>query len=328
MMMKRLFRVALSAMLLWVAGNAGAQQPGKVPTIGFLLTGSSKAVLSTAQQMFVKNLHDLGYVEGKNIQIEYRYAEGKSDRFPELAADLIRLKVDVIVAASVLSAAAAKKLTSTIPIVMVGSDAVGSGLIESLASPGGNVTGLTNPSPELGGKQLELLKESFPKASRIAVLRNPTSPASGPQMKEIESASRSLGLRLHIVEAGSAKEFDNAFAAIEKIGAQALNVLSSAVFTVERLRLVELAGKSRLPAIYPNADFTTAGGLMSYGNVRSELWRRAAVLVDKILKGAKPADLPVEQPMKFEFVINLKTAKQIGVTIPPTVLARADRVIR
>ena len=325
--MKRTFRVALIAMLLWLAGNAQAQQQGKVPTIGFLLTGSP-TVPSTVQEAFLKNLRALGYVEGKNIYIEYRHAEGKSDRFPELAADLIRLKVDVIVVASVLSATAAKQLTSTIPIVMAGSDMVGSGLADSLAQPGGNVTGISNPSPELGGKQLELLKESFPKSSRVAVLRNPTSPASTLQLKEMEGAGRALGIKLSIVEAKSAKEFDNAFAAVAKTGAQGLNVLSSAVFTVERLRLVELAGKSRLPAIYPNSDFTNSGGLMSYGTERSEVWRRTAVLVDKILKGAKPADLPVEQPMKFEFVINLKTAKQIGLTIPPNVLVRADRVIR
>jgi len=326
--MKRLLRYSvLISWFLALCASAAAQQPGKVPTIGFLLTGSP-GVRSAARQEFLKSMNDLGYVEGKTVKIEYRYAEGRSDRFPDLAADLIRLKVDVIVVASVLSAAAAKQLTATIPIVMAGSDVVGSGLADSLAQPGGNVTGVSNPSPELGGKRLELLKESFPKSSWVAVLRNPTSPASTLQLKEMEGAGRALGLQLSIVEAKNAMEFDNAFAAIAKTGAQALNVLSSAVFTVERLRLVELAGKSRLPAIYPNSDFPNSGGLMSYGIVQSEVWRRAAVLVDKILKGAKPADLPVEQPMKFEFAVNLKTAKQIGVTIPPNVLVRADRVIR
>jgi putative ABC transport system substrate-binding protein len=323
----RLLISGLCVLLFALCFPAEAQQQGKAPKIGFLLA-SSPSTQSSSLEFFRQGLRELGYTEGKNILFEYRYAEGKSDRFPDLAAELIRLKVDVIVVASAISASAARNATKTIPIVMSGSDAVGSGLIASLAQPGGNITGLTNPSPELGGKQLGLLKETIPKASRVAVLRNPVSPASTHQLREIEVAGRSLGVQLHIVEAQGRNDFDKAFGAMKRDGAQALNVLASAIFTVHRTHLVELASKARLPAIYPHTEFANAGGLMSYGADRSEMWRRAAVLVDKILKGAKPADLPVEQPMKFEFVINLKTAKQIGLTIPQSVLFRADKVIK
>jgi putative ABC transport system substrate-binding protein len=319
--------VALCATLFALCIPAEAQQSGKISRIGFLGAGS-RSTPSPSREAFRHGLRDLGYVEGKNILIEERYAEGKSDRFPDLAAELVRLKVDVIVVASALSASGASKATKTIPIVMAGSDPVGGGLVESLAQPGGNITGIANPSPELGGKQLELLKETVPKASRLAVLRNPASPVTNAQLKEIEAAGRSMRVELRILEARGLNDFEKVFATIKKEAAQGLNVLSSAIFTVHRNQLVDLVSKARLPTIYPNTDFVAAGGLMSYGMVRSELWRRAAVLVDKILKGAKPADLPVEQPTKFEFIINLKTAKQIGLIIPPNVLARADRVIR
>jgi putative tryptophan/tyrosine transport system substrate-binding protein len=324
--MKKTVFVLLSA-LCSVLSVSSAQQPGRVPRIGFLLIGSSSGQ-SSSLLAYRQNLRELGYVEGKNILFEPRYAEGKPDRLPDLATELVRFKVDVIVATSALSASAARNVTKTIPIVMSGSDPVGSGLVDSLAQPGGNLTGLTIPSPELGGKQLDLLKETIPGVFRVAVLRNPSSPASAAQLKEIEIAGRSLGAQLHILEAQSLNDFDKAFAAMKKDGVQALNVVNSAIFTIHRRHLVELASKARLPAIYPHADFVNAGGLMSYGLDRSAMYRRAAVFVDKILKGAKPGDLPVEQPTKFEFVINLKTAKQIGLTIPPNVLVRADKVIR
>ena len=326
-MRKSVFWFALYTLLFALSVSSQAQQPERIPRLGFLLLGSPSGQ-SSALEAFRQGLRELGYVEGKNIHLEKRYAEGKSDRLPALAAELARLKVDVIIVASALSASAARKATKTIPIVMAGSDPVGGGLVDSLAQPGGNITGIANPSPELGGKQLELLKEVVPKASRLAVLRNPASPVTVAQLKEIEAAGRSMGVELRILEAQGVHDFDKVFATVKREGAQALAVLSSAIFTVHRTQLVDLAAKARLPAIYNNTDFVTAGGLMSYGALRSEMWRRAAVLVDKILKGAKPADLPVEQPTKFEFTINLKTAKQIGLTIPPNVLARADRVIK
>jgi putative tryptophan/tyrosine transport system substrate-binding protein len=322
--------IALFATILLWAGVAEAQPTKKVHRIGYL-TALDSARESARSEAIRLALRDRGYIEGQNVNIEYRYAAGKLDRLPELAAELVRLKVDIImVTGGITGIRPAKNATKTIPIVMVGlsADPVHAGLVESLARPGGNVTGLTNPSPELGGKQLELLKETIPRASRVAVLRNPASPASTPQLREIEVAGRSLGVQLHIVEAQGRNDFDKAFGAMKKDGAQVLNVLASAIFTVHRTHLVELASKARLPAIYPHTEFVNAGGLMSYGADRSEMWRRAAVLVDKILKGAKPADLPVEQPMKFEFIINLKTAKQIGLTIPQSVLFRADKVIR
>jgi putative tryptophan/tyrosine transport system substrate-binding protein len=326
-MNQNILTFALCAMLFSFCAQVTAQQSGRIPRIGFLGAGSS-STSSPSRDGFRQGLRELGYVEGKNILIEERYAEGKSDRFPDLAAEFVRLKVDVIVVASALSASGASKATKTIPIVMAGSDPVAGGLVDSLAQPGGNITGIANPSPELGGKQLELLKETVPKASRLAVLRNPASPVTNAQLKEIEAAGRSMRVELRILEARDLNDFEKVFATIKKEAAQGLNVLSSAIFMVNRNQLVDLVSKARLPTIYPNTDFVAAGGLMSYGTVRSELWRRTAVLVDKILKGAKPADLPVEQPTKFELVINLKTAKQIGLTIPPNVLARADKVIK
>jgi len=324
---KKVLCAALCAVLFSATDCVIAQQPGKFPRIAFLGAGSSSGP-SSAREYFLQGLRELGYTEGENIQIVYRYAEGDSGRLPDLAAELVRLKVDVIVVASALSASAAKNATKTIPIVMAGSDPVGGGLVDTLAQPGGNLTGLTVPSPELAGKQLELLKETFPKSSRIAVLRNPASPVAKPQLKEIERAGRSLGLQLSILDAQGLKDFDKVFAIMKQDSVQAVSVLSSAIFVVHSNQLVDFSSKARLPTIYPQSDFVSAGGLMSYGSVRLELWRRTAVIVDKILKGVKPADLPVEQPTKFELVINLRTAKQIGLTIPPNVLAKADRVIK
>jgi ABC-type uncharacterized transport system substrate-binding protein len=326
-MKKKITVLTLCALLCALCFAASAQQPKKVPRIGFL-SMSSPSSETPPLAAFRQGLRDLGYVEGENILVEYRYAEGKSDRLRDLAAELVRLKVDVIVVGSILSASTAKDATKTIPIVMSGSDPVASGLINSLARPGGNITGVTNLSPEVGGKQLELLKDSIPKLSRIAVLVNPDSAASSLQLKETQAAGRSVGVHLRTLTARGLNDFDKAFADAKKDGAQALSVLASPVFSVHKMRLIELSSKARLPAIYPNDDFVEAGGLMSYGADRSEMWRRAAVYVDKILKGTKPGDLPVEQPMKFEFVINLKTAKQIGLTIPQSVLYKADRVIK
>jgi putative ABC transport system substrate-binding protein len=306
-----------------------AQQPGKVYRIG-TLESSFPSGRARLWEAFRQGMRDLGYVEGKNIAMEQRWAEGKRDRLSALAAELVRLKVDVIVTAATSPALAAKKATSTIPIVMASqSDPVGTGLVVSLAKPGGNVTGLSSMNVELGGKRLEVLKQAFPKISRVAFLEGIQSISL--QSKEIEVAARALGMQLQVVETGGTEgpgDFEGAFLTMAKQRADALLVASSPNYFAERKRLAEVAAKSRLPAMYPESEYVDAGGLMAYGIIPEELFRRAATYVDKILKGAKPADLPVEQPTKFEFVINLKTAKQIGVTIPPNVLARADRVIR
>jgi putative ABC transport system substrate-binding protein len=270
----------------------------------------------------------LGYVEGKNIAIEYRYTEGELDRLPDLAAELVRLNVDVIVTAAISSVRAAKKATATIPIVFASvGDAVDSGLVSSLARPGGNATGLTFLAPELDGKRLELLKEAFPKVTRVAFLwRVPA--ARGDPLKETEAVAKTLRLRLQSVAVKGPDDFESAFKAAKSGGAEALIVISNPLSNTYRARIVDLAAKNRLPAIYPSTDFVENGGLMSYAPDFLYNWRRAAIYVDKILKGAKPADLPVEQPKKFEFVINLKAAKEIGVTIPPNILARADKVLK
>ena len=266
----------------------------------------------------------MGYVDGKNIAIEYRYTEGELDRLPDLAAELVRLNVDVIVTGAISSVRAAKNATATIPIVFVVGDAVDSGLVSSLARPGGNATGLTFLAPELDGKRLELLKEAFPKVTRVAFLwRVPTT--RGDLLKEAEAVAKTLGLRLQSVGVRGPDDFESAFKTAKSGGAEALIVIANPLANTHRVRIVDLAAKNRLPAIYPSTVFVEAGGLMSYAPDIVDNWRRAAIYVDKILKGAKPADLPVEQPKKFEFVINLKAAKQIGVTIPPNVLARADK---
>ena len=314
----------LTVFLLTVS-FAEAQQPAKVRRIGVLRADSPP---NLSAETFQQAMRDLGYVEGKNIFIEYRYAEGKVDRLPNLAEELVRLNVDVIWALGP-AVAYAKNATKTIPIVIthVG-DPVGSGLVASLAHPGGNITGLSGLAPELGGKRLELLKEVILKLSRVAVFGNPTTPANAKSLREMERAAGELGVKLQYLEVQSPKEIEPALLAASKGRAQAVIINRTPVTAVHYARIAELAIKNRLPTMYADREFVEAGGLMSYGADYIFMYRRVAVYVDKILKGTKPADLPVEQPMKFELVINLKTAKQIGLTIPPNVLARADRVIR
>ena len=269
-------------------------------------------------------------MEGKNIVIEYRHAEGKLDRLPALAAELVRLKVEVLVmGGGGASTGSGKEATKTIPIVMVAAvDPVAQGFVTSLARPGGNVTGLSTLSPEISGKRLELLKEIVPKLSRVAVLGTSTGTATALSLKEVEPAAGALGVKLQFLDVLAPKDIEPAFRAASKGRAEGVLVLTGPVINLQRKRIAELAAKNRLPAIYPFPDYVEAGGLMSYSANIVDLYRRAATYVDKILKGAKPADLPVEQPIKFEFIINLKAAKQIGLTIPPNVLARADKVIR
>ena len=305
---------------------AQAQQPARVPRIGFL------SVVGAAQQpyieLFRQGLRELGYVEGKNIVIEWRHAGGKAEQLPNLAEELSRLQIDLIVASRTPAIRAASQTTKMIPIVMVGaSDPVGTGLIASLARPGGNLTGLSDMAPELNGKRLELLKEIVPKVSRVAVLRNREAPSR--QMEDLEPVARSLQLQLLSLEVPpDATDLNRIFETSTKGRAQAIMTLAQPFPRDHRTKILELAAKKRLPAMYERNDFVEAGGLMYYGTNLADLYRRAAIYVDKILKGAKPADLPVEQPTKFEFVINLKAAKQIGLTIPPNVLVRADRVIK
>ena len=320
--------VAIAVTFALFGAVAQAQQP-KIPQLGFLIASSAK-VQESRLEAFRQGLRALGYVEGKNIAIEYRYAEGKPDRLPDLAAELLRLKVDIILAAGgTPPALAAKNATRTIPIVMTNvADAVGDGLVADLARPGGNVTGLSTLAPELSGKRLELLKDLLPGILRVAVLANRDFRGYRAQMKEIEGAAQALGLQLQPVEVRGAEDLENAFSAITGRRARAVMTLSDPVtFTLLR-RIVELAIKNRISSMHLQVEYAEAGGLVSYGPSYADLFRRAATYVDKILKGAKPADLPVEQPTKFELVINLKTAKQIGLTIPPNVLARADKVIK
>jgi len=327
-MSKRTHYCLLITVLL-ITGFAEAQQPKKIPRIGFLVPGTAVSLRANLDA-FWQGLRDLGYMEGQNIVIEYRYGGGKDSRLPDLAAELLRLKVDVIFAPPTSAALAAKNATNKIPIIIAtAADPVGSGLIASLAHPGGNVTGVSlMAGVEISGKQLELLKDTFPKIINVAVLANPTSRPTAGQLRQAELAARSLGVQLRVVEARDASELDGAFSAIKKAHADAILLLSDTIVQSNRPVIVALAANTRLPAMYPYSSLVDAGGLMSYGANLADLFRRAATYVDKILKGAKPADLPVEQPRKFELVINLKTAKQIGLTIPPTVLARADRVIK
>jgi putative ABC transport system substrate-binding protein len=307
---------------------APAQQPTKIPRIGYLSAGNRSA--QTARiEAFIEGFRELGYVEGKNIVIEWRWAEGKYDRVPELVAEMVRLKVDVIVSAGPLATRAAKEGTTTIPIVMAqDNDPVGSGVVASLARPGGNITGLSSLSPELSGKQLELLKEIVPKLSRLAVFGYSKEPGNAQSLKEVELAAKAFGVKVQYLEITSPKDIDTAFRTAVKGSANGLLVLATQVLVSQRAQVAELAVKSRLLAIYPYAEFVQDGGLMSYGTSYADLYRRATTYVDKILKGRAPADLPVEQPIKFEFIVNLKAAKQIGLTIPPNVLARADRVLK
>jgi putative tryptophan/tyrosine transport system substrate-binding protein len=320
---------ALPALILATIQFADAQQPGKVPKIGFLVV-PSRSFFADRMESFRQGLHSLGYVEGKNIVIEYRYAEGKLDRLPELAKELAGAKVDVIVTTSTQSVLAAKNATRTIPIVFGGvQDPVASGIIDSLARPGGNATGLSILAPELGGKRLELLKEAVPGVSRVAFLWAPGPKGVSPEsVKSIKTAAHALGLLLKSLEVRDAEDFEKAFKATLAEHVQSLLTNPQPVINTHLTRIVEFASKNRLPAMYAGPEFVDAGGLMSYAPSYTDLYRRAAIYVDKILKGAKPADLPVEQPTKFEFIINLKAAKQIGLTIPPNVLARADKVIR
>jgi ABC-type uncharacterized transport system substrate-binding protein len=304
-----------------------AQPTAKIARIGYLAI--DQAASPHLREAFLQELRDLGYIEGRNLVIEYRSAEGKSEQLPALAAELVALKVDVIVAPSTVAAQAAKQATRTLPIVSVAIP-VTSGLVTSLARPGGNVTGLSFFSPELVGKCLEQLKLAVPAVSRVAALWQPGGqgePTEKEMLKAAEVAARALGVRLQFVEARGPENFDRAFSEMTRARAGALTVLPSNMFISERRRLVDLAAKNRLPAVYPWREFVDAGGLMSYGLNVADLFRRAATYVDKILKGAKPADLPVEQPTKFELVINLKTAKVLGLTIPQPLQQRADQMI-
>jgi putative ABC transport system substrate-binding protein len=305
-----------------------AQQPTKIPRIGYL-AGTSPSAIATRTEAFRQGLRELGYVEGKNIIIEWRYADGKFDRLPTLATELVRLKVDIIVTAAALPTRAAKKATVTIPIVFAqDGDPVGNGFVVSLARPGGNITGLSTLAPELSGKRLELLKEVVPKLSRVAVFATSTQPGNAQQLRETELAAGAFRVQVQYLEVRDPKDIETAFQAARKGRADAVLVLGGPVLVSNRKQVIDLAVKNRLTVMYHRQEFVEDGGLMSYGVSFTDLDRRTAVFVDKILKGAKPADLPVEQPKKFEFIINLKTAKQIGLTIPPNVLVRADKVIK
>jgi putative ABC transport system substrate-binding protein len=323
-------RFALScfvALLLALCSSAEAQQLGKVYRIGYLAAGSAP-VASTRVEAFRQGLRALGYVEGKDVVIEYRNAAGKLDRVPQNAAELVRLKVDVIVTAGPTDTRAAKEATSAIPIVMAqDSDPIGNGFVASLARPGGNITGLSTLYPEISGKRLELLKEIAPRLSRLAVLGTSIEPGNAQAVRATELAAGALGVTLQYLDILGPKDVEAAFQAVGNGRSDALLVLSSPLLT-QRKQMTDFAMKSRIPAIYDRREFVEAGGLMTYGVAITDLDRRAATYVDKILKGAKPADLPVEQPTKFELVINIKTAKQIGLAIPPNVLARADKVIK
>ena len=325
---RRKLLVALGAGALAAPFDAlSQQQPAKVRRIG-LLSPLSLADAALWQEAFRLGLRDLGWVEGKNISIEYRYAEGKNDRLPEFAADLVRLKIDLIVAEATSDALAAQKATRTIPIVMASAgDPVASGLVESLARPGGNITGLSQMNQELVGKRLELLKEMVPKLSRVAVLWNPQNPVSTLSWKELQLPARALSLQLHSMEVRSPNEFDKAFEDATMARAGALFIAGDPVVATNLKRIAGLAAKSRLPSMYNTSEFVDAGGLVAYGIDRTDLFRRAATYVDKILKGGKPGDLPIEQPTKFELVVNMKAAKALGITIPQSILVRADKMI-
>jgi putative tryptophan/tyrosine transport system substrate-binding protein len=326
---RKLSGIFALALILAMYGTVAQAQQSKIPHIGWLGAGPA-SVPGGASELFLRELGRLGYVNGKNVAIEYRYATNKLDRLPELADELVRLKVDLLVTGGSNAALAAKNATTTIPIVFynVASDPVTVGLVESLAQPGGNITGMTTISGVLGGKRLELLKETIPKIARVAVLWDAKNSGSAQQWKESQLAARELGMQLYSMRLSSADNLESAFQEAAKAGSDAFTVTQNPLITSRRKQVVDLAGKSRLPAMYHQGDFVESGGLMSYGSDQTDSYRRAALIADRILKGAKPADLPVERPTKFELVINLKTAKQIGLTIPPNVLARADRVIK
>ena len=318
----------LATLLLTTATIANAQQPAKLPRIGVLLALSHSAIADRIEA-FRQGLRDLGYMEGKNIALDYQHADGKFDRLPDLAAELVRLKVDVIVTGGPTATRPAKAATSSIPIVMAqDTDPVGNGFIATLARPGGNITGLSNYHPDLSGKQLELLKEVVPGLTRVTVLENSKEPGNAQSLKEIKLAAAALKLRVQFVDVRDPRDVEQAFDAATQQRAEAIFVLSSPVVTSQRNKLADLAIKNRLPIMYQVSESVEAGGLMTYGVSTIDLWRRSAIYVDKILKGANPADLPVEQPTKFDLIVNLKTAKRIGLNIPPNILARADKVIR
>jgi putative ABC transport system substrate-binding protein len=317
--------LVLGTLLSALSHPTNAQQSRKVTRIGFLVYGSPDSYAARVEA-FRQGLRELGYVEGKNIAVDYKYAEKDFDK---LVAEMIRTDVDIIVAGGTPPASAAKKATKTIPIVVaVSGDTVGSGLVASLARPGGNVTGLTSVASDLSGKRLELIKEVHPKVSRVAVLSNPLNPSHPPQLKEAQGAAGALNVTLQILEARRPDDLEGAVQSALRERAEALIVLPEGLFTSQRKRILGIVATNKLATIYYDKEFVEAGGLLSYGVSFPALFHRAAIYVDKILKGAKPADLPVEQPTKFELIINLRTAKQIGLTIPPNVLARADRVIK
>ena len=322
---RRIFAVLACAIILAPCAWAQAQPSGKIPRVGVLFIGGRD---QPHLESFKQGLRELGYVEGKNILLEYRYAEGKYDRLPKLTEELVRDKVDVIITTSSISARAARQVTKTIPIVMTSGSPVERGLAESFSRPGGNVTGLSVFALELSGKRLELLKEMVPKMTRVAALWSTSENESVLGFKETEEAAKTLSLRMQSVELGEAGEIEKAFADLTKTQVDALVIVLSPLVTLHSKRIVELALKQRLPGMYPTRQFAEEGGLMAYGPLVGDLYRRAATYVDKILKGANPANLPIEQPKKFDLVINLKTAKKIGLTIPPNVLARADKVIK
>jgi putative tryptophan/tyrosine transport system substrate-binding protein len=326
-MKKHLFKLALGAMAFAICVSAEAQQPAReVPRIGILFIGDRN---QPHLEAFKQGLRERGYIEGKNIAIEYRYAEGKINRLPLLAAELVKLKVDVIVTTAEMGARAARQATKTTPIVLTtGADLVKSGLAQSLAKPGGNITGLSVLEEDLSGKRLDILKEAFPKMKRVAYLWNPSAVVVNPSLDQAKAIAQAVALQLRSYEVYTLAEIEKAFADMSKARPDALFVILSPLMTLNSKRIVELALEQRLPGMYPTNQFVEEGGLMTYGPRIDDMYRRAATYVDKVLKGAKAGDLPVEQPTKFEFVINLKTAKQIGVTIPPNVLARADKVIK
>ena len=326
--MKKLFSILLIVAMMGLGAIAAAQQPAKVHRIGFL-SGSFPTTNPAFTEAFRHGLQALGYTEGKNIVIEWRFAEGKPDRYPGLAAELVSLKVEVVVTTGSTTTRAAKKVITTIPIVMARDpNPVGNGYVVSLARPGRNITGLSSYTAELGGKRLELLKEIIPQLSRVAVFGDSNYPGGAQALKDTELAAAAHGVQLQYLDLQVQKDIETLFRAAGKGHSDAGVVLGGHFLTSHRTQLAQIAVKSRLAVMNPSPVFVQAGGLVAYGVSRTELFRRAAVYVDKILKGAKPADLPVEQPTKFEFVINLKTAEQIGLTIPPNVLARADKVIQ
>ena len=327
-MRKTIFGLTLSVLLFALCFSAKAQQPGKVHRIGVLIS-ASPSIASRRIQAFQQSLRELGYVEGKNIAFEYRYGEGRPDTLPERISELVHLQVDLLVTDTSNATQPAKNATKTIPVVFTtANDPVGDGQVASLAKPGGNLTGFSILALDLNGKRLELLKEAFPQITRVAFLPITGEAIGENRFKEAEMAAQGLRLRLQRLRVKGADDLESAFDAAKRSGAEAVLAHPSTFVGTNRARIIELAAKHRLPAIFGGAEAAEAGGLMSYGPDIVDNYRRAAVYVDKILKGAKPADLPVQQPMKFEFVINLKTAKQIGLTIPPNVLARADKVIK